>query len=250
MNPLATLVEAIRADDPNRQIPDFDPAGGGVGSEILFLLEAPGPMAVAGKGSGIISPDNNDGSAKRFKAQLQVAGLDRKRMIIWTIVPWYLGDGKSIDSASGKNIADARRYLDQLVELLPHLKFVVLVGGKARSALGYLSRHHRFHNCPARPSLSYRKNFRQVEHQTHARAFEIESFAKGVRAFTPTLILPVRYAIHRRSLRRDVSRERMHVLSALERARVRAMFLTQEASNLAQRLEVALLQPNGDFLFE
>jgi hypothetical protein len=56
--PLTAFAEALRHEvGPDPTIPDFDPWDGGVDAEILYLLEAPGPQAVA---SGFISRNNPD----------------------------------------------------------------------------------------------------------------------------------------------------------------------------------------------
>src|SRR5258708_7194323 len=62
--PLTEFVEALRAEVGVAAIvPDFDPWDGGIDAEILYLLEAPGPQAVA---SSFISRNNPDESAKNF----------------------------------------------------------------------------------------------------------------------------------------------------------------------------------------
>jgi hypothetical protein len=82
--PLTAYVEALRHEvGPSAAIPDFDPWDGGVDAEILYLLEAPGPQAVA---SGFISRDNPDETAKNFFQLNQQSGISRKRTITWNIL--------------------------------------------------------------------------------------------------------------------------------------------------------------------
>ena len=65
--PLTAFVEALRDEvGPRATIPDFDPWDGGIDAEILYLLEAPGPQALA---SGFIS--RNTRSCLR-RAQVRV----------------------------------------------------------------------------------------------------------------------------------------------------------------------------------
>ena len=65
--PLTAFVEALRDEvGPRATIPDFDPWDGGIDAEILYLLEAPGPPALA---SGFIS--RNTRSCLR-RAQVRV----------------------------------------------------------------------------------------------------------------------------------------------------------------------------------
>src|SRR5437660_8308534 len=95
--PLTAFVEEVRRKaGAGAAIPDFDPWDGGVDAEILFLLEAPGPRAVA---SGFISRNNPDESAKNFFQLNAEAKIPRKRTVTWNVVPWYIGDGKSIRAA-------------------------------------------------------------------------------------------------------------------------------------------------------
>ena len=138
------LVSRIRRDKGAEHVPDFDPDGGSEASRFLFLLEAPGPKSLPGKGSGRISIDNKDGTAKRFKEQLSSCGFKKSEIVVWNIVPWYLGDHKGIASASARDIKEAVSYLDELLSIMIDLEYVILVGQKARDSLVYLSSHDRF----------------------------------------------------------------------------------------------------------
>lgn len=83
--PLSAYVRALRKEmGPEYSIPDFDSMDGGVKADCLFLLEAPGPKA---KVSGFVSRDNPDETAKNFYLLNQEAGIDRKRTVVWNIVP-------------------------------------------------------------------------------------------------------------------------------------------------------------------
>ncbi len=132
MEPLTAFVQQLRQERPPEQcIPDFDPDDGGTEAEVLFVLEAPGPRA---KESGFVSRDNPDQTAGNLKAYLEEAGISRKQSLVWNIVPWYLGNGKTIRAATSVDIQAGSVYLERLLALLPHLKAVVLVGRKAQSA--------------------------------------------------------------------------------------------------------------------
>lgn len=112
-------------------LPDFDPFDGGVGAECLFLLEAPGAKAI---GSGFVSRNNPDETAKNFFCLNREAGLDRTRTIVWNVVPWYVGDGKRIRPVTDADFARCAPYLEEILGLLPRLRVVVLVGRKAQRA--------------------------------------------------------------------------------------------------------------------
>jgi hypothetical protein len=91
--PLTAFVEALRAEvGPRANISDFDPWDGGVEAEILYLLEAPGPRAVA---SGFISRNNPDETAKNFFQLNAEAKIPRKRTITWNVVPWYIASSQT-----------------------------------------------------------------------------------------------------------------------------------------------------------
>jgi len=129
VNELTAFVNRIRCERGcGDAVPFFDPADGGVGAECLFVLEAPGPKAVR---SGFISRNNPDESAKNFLELNVKAGVPRNRTIICNIVPWYVGSYGRIRPANSTDIEEGWPYLLQLIDILPSLRVVVLVGGKA-----------------------------------------------------------------------------------------------------------------------
>ncbi len=127
--PLAALAERIRAEGQGRTVPDFEPLDGGVDARALFLLEAPGPKAVE---SGFVSMNNPDESAKTTIGIVREAGLDRKDLAYWNIVPWYVGSGTKIRPVEKADLKEATGYLAELLSLMTKLEVVVLVGNKAR----------------------------------------------------------------------------------------------------------------------
>lgn len=136
IKPLSDFVDSLRSEvGEGASIPDFDPWDGGVNAEILFLLEAPGAKAVL---SGFISRNNPDESAKNFFELLAEAGISRKQSVLWNIVPWYIGDEARIRPANCTDIASGSSSLARLLDLLPHLRIVVLVGRKAERANGMI----------------------------------------------------------------------------------------------------------------
>jgi hypothetical protein len=75
------------------KIPDFDPCDGGTRAHVLCLFEAPGPRAVE---SGFVSRNNPDQTARNIFELHQQAGLARTSVVLWNIVPWYVGTGQRI----------------------------------------------------------------------------------------------------------------------------------------------------------
>lgn len=146
---LRTLVARLRDEAPaGARVPDFDPLDGGVNAECLFLLEAPGRKAV---GSGFVSRNNPDETAKNFFNLNCEAKLERTRTIVWNVVPWYVGDGRRIRPVTDKEIADCAPHLEELLDLLPRLHAVVLVGRKAQRAEYLFTKRQnppRIFHCP------------------------------------------------------------------------------------------------------
>ncbi|MGC4043031.1 MAG: uracil-DNA glycosylase [Armatimonas sp.] len=131
--PLVAHLKGVRkAMGSNYEMPSFDPLDGGIHARALFLLEAPGPKAV---GSAFISRNNPDPTARNLCELLASAGIARKDTLIWNIVPWYVGDGEGrIRAVTPSDIGSALPHLKSLLELLPELRVIVLVGKKAQSA--------------------------------------------------------------------------------------------------------------------
>ena len=133
--PLSEFVERLRAAHPEAAIPWFDPADAGVNARLLVLRESADPTAAPGRGSGFASVDNNGQSAHALWELLSESAFDRRRdMVTWNVIPWYLGDGRHIESATDDEIEEARDSLVELVGLLGELRSVVLLGGAAAKA--------------------------------------------------------------------------------------------------------------------
>ena len=122
----------------HEHVPGFDPANGNESAKVLFVLEAPGPGAVK---SGIISVNNNDPSARNFSKQMQEAGIEPEQIAIWNIVPWYIGNGAKIRAANAADIKEGASWLAEVINAMPNLETIVLVGEKARGAHVAISQH-------------------------------------------------------------------------------------------------------------
>lgn len=133
--PLTEFVERLRASTPDAEVPYFDPTEAGTEARILLLLEAPGRRAALEAGSGFVSPDNNDQSAKNMWHLLREAGIDRGRDVVtWNVVPWYIGDGRKVRATRSSDLDDAREATRELLSLLPNVRVVVLLGRPAATA--------------------------------------------------------------------------------------------------------------------
>ena len=135
MKPLADYVISVKSRcGESYQIPHLDPCDGGINARALFLLEAPGPKAVLPSGSGFVSCNNPDPTAKNLCDLMQNANIPRSDTLIWNIVPWYVGVPGRIRPVTKQDIQEALPYLRELLDLLPCLQVIVLVGKKAQSA--------------------------------------------------------------------------------------------------------------------
>lgn len=130
MRPLIDFVRNLAQQRPKAFVPQFDPAGGGVHSRILFLLEKPGPKTdPKRRGSGFISVCNNDPTAKAMHKFMEQRGLPINYCLHWNVIPWW--DGAIEYDAD--QLRDGRGALQNLInDLLPELKAVVLVGRAAQ----------------------------------------------------------------------------------------------------------------------
>jgi uracil-DNA glycosylase len=142
---LSLIVERIRSEQQlSREVPDFDPQNGNENARFLFVLEAPGPRAVA---SGFLSLDNDDQTAKNFLAQLTAADLRPADIALWNVVPWYLGnaEGTKIRGARSTDVKQGLQYLTAVAAKIKNLHCIVLVGGAARQAHIHLSHNTTAH---------------------------------------------------------------------------------------------------------
>jgi len=132
ITPLTDFVETLRQETGlNAGIPYFDPWDGGVDATVLLLLEAPGSMAVS---SGFISQNNPDETAKNLFELLQEAGIERNKTVLWSVVPWYIGNGTKIRAATPFDLLEGLKPLHRLMKLLPKVTTIVLLGRKAENA--------------------------------------------------------------------------------------------------------------------
>lgn len=130
--PLSRFVEEIRAAmGQGYRVPYFDPCDGGVDARVLVLMEAPGKNAVK---TGFVSQDNPDPTARNLFNILFDAGMPRSRMVMWNIVPWYLGTGNHVLAAKATDLQTAKPWLEKLLGLLPRLTVVVFLGRNAQKA--------------------------------------------------------------------------------------------------------------------
>ena len=134
MRPLTAYAARLRKRG-DVEVPDFDPLDGGIEARALFLFEKPGPMtvdkgSVKRAGSGFISRNNDDPSAEACITFMQTADIPRELTVLWNVIPWWNGTIKVTSAELREGVACVK----ELIELLPKLRAVVLVGRKAAKA--------------------------------------------------------------------------------------------------------------------
>lgn len=127
MAPLAAYAAGLRRR-PSVEVPDFDPLDGGVGAQILFLLEKPGPTAA--QAASFVSRDNASATAEAMHRFMLEARLPRTDTVIWNAVPWWNGTIRVTAAERAAGIQE----LCSLLALPPRLHTAVLVGRTAAQA--------------------------------------------------------------------------------------------------------------------
>ncbi|GLB64901.1 hypothetical protein NCCP2495_27810 [Dietzia sp. NCCP-2495] len=112
-------------------VPYVDPQLGGVEAEVLALLDNPSTKAEAGTGSGLLSLENDDGSARRCAGIYNDFGLTPQQVVHWNVAPAPISGTKNGRSSAAERARGAR-WLSELRALLPNLKVVLLMGAMAR----------------------------------------------------------------------------------------------------------------------
>ena len=108
-------------------VPYFDPLDGGMAARLLILLEKPGPRTFPPRGSGFVSMDNADPTARTIHAVRQVAGMKRRGLAVWNIIPWWNGTTALTGPEKRRGAAE----LPRLLALLPGLRGVLCAGNQA-----------------------------------------------------------------------------------------------------------------------
>lgn len=134
---LTDYVERVRvAHGDDATVPWFDPAGGGVHARVLLLMQD--PSEVAAKGSGFISPDNNDQTARNTTIAVDAAELTSELRVHWNIYPWWVNHRGQDPTRPRESFAEAMHaavpLIDELIiDLLVEIRVVVLFGNHAQA---------------------------------------------------------------------------------------------------------------------
>jgi hypothetical protein len=132
------LVDELRAEHGNGNVPYVDPDCGGVHADVLLLYQDPGPKASGPDGaSGFLSYENDDPSAENLNRLLHKAELPWSRCVPWNTVPWYINR-----AGASHEIAKALPVLHRVRSLLPNLRVVALMGSSAQGAWAKYAGHY------------------------------------------------------------------------------------------------------------
>lgn len=98
---------------------------------MLVLLDNPSTKAEAGTGSGLLSLDNDDRTARNCREAYARHGIDWADVVHWNVVPFPVAGVKNGGSTPAER-ARAVRWTREVVDLLPSLEIVLLLGAAAR----------------------------------------------------------------------------------------------------------------------
>ncbi len=96
---------------------------------MLYLAQDPSSTAADTR---FISPDNNDGTAKATTEACLEAGLTARERVHWNVYPWWLA--APCEKRVPHEAELGRIFLIELLDRLPEVSSVVLIGGKAVQA--------------------------------------------------------------------------------------------------------------------
>jgi uracil DNA glycosylase superfamily protein len=136
--PVNALVDELTDPGGRGWVPYLAPAYGGVDARVLCVLRDPGPMTNDELGgSGFLSPENDDPTARRFAALLDAAGIPVSEILAWNAYPWYVNH-----KLSPAELEAGVEPLRRLLGILPRLRVVMLHGGSAQDGWKRLVRRH------------------------------------------------------------------------------------------------------------
>ncbi|MCX5042462.1 uracil-DNA glycosylase [Aldersonia sp. NBC_00410] len=133
VGPLNELSDRI-ADSlnlPRGYVPYVDPDLGGINARLLVLLDNPSTKAEAGTGSGLLSLDNNDRTARNCRESYARHGVMWSDVVHWNAVPFPVAGVRNGGSTPGER-DKAAKWTRAFVDLCPRLEIVLLLGVAAR----------------------------------------------------------------------------------------------------------------------
>lgn len=126
--PINVFVDSIRDRDGRGWAPYVAPLHGGTDAEVLSILRDPGPATQDGVGSGFLAVENDDPTAERQMVLFESAGISPRQVLPWNAYPWYVNR-----APSAAELDAGAQVIVELLELLPHLRVVLLQGRDAEA---------------------------------------------------------------------------------------------------------------------
>lgn len=133
--PLNRLVDELRQDGD--WLPYIAPMFGGVNARLLYVLRDPGPKTKDDGGSGFLCWENDDATAETMCSLFAEAGIAASDVAPWNAYPWYINRNPKADELE-KGVDPLKR----LIDLLPNLSIVMLLGGSAHDGWERLVRRY------------------------------------------------------------------------------------------------------------
>ena len=134
------LCDQLMVEQPGYSVPYIAPHYGASTAVILALSSNPGPQAGGAKGSGMLSRENNDGSAARMGDIYESVGLTDDQIVPWNAYPWHVHETHP-NGLPNNLINDGLDALKRVFDLHPNIHSVVAHGGDAhRSVRQFLSK--------------------------------------------------------------------------------------------------------------
>lgn len=135
--PLNALADRI-GEATGYHVPRFDPTMGGVDATVVALLESPGPASTTERGSGIISPHNNDPSAEHMWTLFRDTPMQVNEAVVWNVVPWWMpadpGSAGTFRTPNRTDLTAGVPWTLELLGLLPDCRVVMTLGRPAQLA--------------------------------------------------------------------------------------------------------------------
>ena len=138
-----TLCDQLMAELPEFTMPYIAPHYGASTASILALSSNPGPQAGGVNGSGMLSRENNDGSAARMGVIYEAVGLTDDQVMPWNAYPWHVHESHP-NGLPNTLIDEGLDALKRVLELHPNIRSIVAHGGDAHRSVKQFMAKKRF----------------------------------------------------------------------------------------------------------
>ncbi|TFD70516.1 hypothetical protein [Cryobacterium fucosi] len=118
---------------------------------ILALSSNPGPQAGGAKGSGMLSRDNNEGTAARMGDVYAAVGLTDDQIVPWNAYPWHVHETHP-NGLPNNLLDDGLDALKRVLDLHADILAIVAHGGDAHRSVRQFMSKKRFGARPGTTS--------------------------------------------------------------------------------------------------